>query len=111
LDEKLGELERRFPIAGLGRKGAAMLASSGLVGTVAAFGWRRLRSKSKGGRKRGAPVTQAPVIVNVVPKGTPSVATLAGAAWAGLKIYEVYERVNAQRSERLRPAVVKPITE
>jgi hypothetical protein len=111
LDEKLGELERRFPIAGLGRKGAALLASSGLVGTVAAFGWRRMRSRSKSGRKRGAPAAQAPVVVNVVPKGTTFVATLAVAAWAGVKIYEVYERINADRRERQRPAVVKPIAE
>jgi hypothetical protein len=109
LDEKLGELERRIPLAGLGRKGVAMLASSGLVGTVAAFGWRRLRSKSRG--KRSAPAAQAPVVVNVVPKGTTFVATLAVAAWAGVKIYEVYERINADRRERQRPAVVKPIAE
>jgi hypothetical protein len=111
LDEKLGELESRFPLAGLGRKGAAMLASSGLVGTVAAFGWRRMRSRSKGGRKRSAPAAQAPVVVNVVPKGATFVATLAVAAWAGLKVYEAYERINADRRERSRPAVVKPIAE
>ena len=108
LDEKLGELERRIPLAGLGRRGVAMLASSGLVGTVAAVGWRRLRSRSKGKR---APAAQAPVVVNVVPKGTTFVATLAVAVWAGVKIYETYTRMSGEGSGRFRPAVVKPMSE
>ena len=110
LDEKLGELERRFPIAGLGRKGAALVASSGIIGTVAAFGWRRLRGGSKK-RKRSAPVAQAPVVVNVVPKGATAVAALAVAVWAGVKLYEAYSRTSAGKTERPRPAVVKPMSE
>jgi hypothetical protein len=110
LDEKLGELEKRIPLAGLGRKGVAMLAGSGLAGTVATFAWRRLRSGSRKQRKGAAvPAAQAPVVVNVVPKGATFVAALGVAVWAGVKIYEVYGRMNAAGAERSRPAVVKPI--
>lgn len=110
LDEKLGELERRFPVAGLGRKGVAMLASSGVAGTVAAFAWRRVRSRRSKG-KRAAPISQAPVVVNVVPKSTTAVALLAVAVWAGVKVYEAYSRTSAPGAERFRPAVVKPMSE
>jgi len=109
LDEKLGELSKRVPLAGLGRKGVAMLAGSGLAGTVATFAWRRLRSGSRKKGKGAAPVAQAPVVVNVVPKGATFVAALGVAVWAGVKIYEVYGRMNAGGSERSKPAVVKPI--
>ena len=108
LDEKLGELERRIPLAGLGRRGVAMLASSGVIGTVGALVWRRLRSGSK--RKR-APSAPAPVVVNVVPKGATAVAALGIAVWAGVKIYEIYGRMSDQTGERFRPAVVKPMSE
>ena len=110
LDEKLGELERRIPIAGLGRKGVAMLASSGLAASVAGFAWRRLRSR-RTKRKGGVPVAQVPVVVNVVPKSTTAVAFLAVAVWAGVKVYEAYSRSNAPGAERFRPAVVKPMSE
>ena len=109
LDEKLGELEKRIPLAGLGRKGVAMLAGSGFAGTVATFAWRRFRSGSKRKRKAAAPVAQTPVVVNVIPKGATFVAALGVAVWAGVKIYEVYGRMNAAGAERAKPAVVKPI--
>src|SRR5438132_785043 len=109
LDDKLGELEKRIPLAGLGRKGVAMLAGSGMAGTVATFAWRRLRSGSKRKSKGAAPVAQAPVVVNVVPKGVTFVAALGVAVWAGAKVYEIYDRMSATRTERSKPAVVKPI--
>ena len=108
LDEKLGELERRIPLAGLGRRGVAMLASSGLIGTVGALVWRRLRSGSK---RKGAPSAPAPVVVNVVPKGATVVAALGIAVWAGVKIFEIYGRMSDRSDERFRPAVVKPMSE
>jgi len=109
LDAKLGELEKRVPLAGLGRKGVAMLAGSGVAGTVATFAWRRLRSGSKKS-KRAQPAAQAaPVVVNVVPKGATFVATLGVAVWAGVKIFEIYNRMNGNAAERAKPAVVTPI--
>ena len=108
LDEKLGELEKRVPLAGLGRKGVAMLAGSGLAGTVATFAWRRLRSGSKKAKRAAQPVAQAPVVVNVVPKGATFAATLGVAVWAGVKIFEIYSRMNG-KAEHAKPAVVTPI--
>jgi hypothetical protein len=106
LDDKLGELEQRIPLAGLGRRGAAMLASSGVIGTAAAFVWRRMRSRS--GKRRAAPAQQ-PVVVNVVPKGATFVAALGVAVWAGVKLYDIYTRTTASSAGQARPAVVKPI--
>lgn len=111
IDGKLGELEKRFPLAGLGRKGVAMLAGSGVVGTVAAFGWRRLRSGSKSSRRSKGASTAPPVVVNVAPKGTTVVVTLGIAVWAGVRLYETYTRVQSARADRFRPAVVKPMSE
>jgi hypothetical protein len=110
LDAKLGELEGRIPLAGLGRKGVAVLAGSGAAGTLLTFAWRRLRSGSKKKGKGGAAApAQVPVIVNVVPKSTTFVATLAVAAWAGVKIFEIYSRVNGKTSTGSKPAVVTPL--
>ena len=108
LDSKLGELEKRIPLAGLGRKGVAMLAGSGAAGTLLTFAWRRLRSSSKKKSKRSEPVAQAPVVVNVVPKGATFVATVGVAVWAGVKIFEIYNRMNGG-TEPTKPAVVTPI--
>jgi hypothetical protein len=107
LDEKLGELERRIPLAGLGRKGVAVLAGSGAAGSVLAFAWRRLRSGSK--RKAKALPAAPPVVVNVIPKGVTFVAALGVIVWAGAKLYETYERINTTASDRPRPAVVRPM--
>jgi hypothetical protein len=111
LDEKLGELEKRIPLAGLGRKGVAMLAGSGAAGTVLTFAWRRLRSGSKKQKKsKGAAApAQAPVVVNVVPRSATFVATLGVAAWAGVKMFEIYSHMNGKSAERSKPAVVTPI--
>jgi|SRR5581483_11237631 len=112
LDEKLGELESRIPLAGLGRKGVAMLAGSGAAGTVLTFAWRRLRSgskKTKKGRGAAAPQQAAPVVVNVVPRSATFVATLAVAAWAGVKMFEIYSRMNGKSEASSKPAVVTPI--
>jgi hypothetical protein len=111
IDGKLGELEKRFPIAALGRKGVAMLAGSGVVGTVAAFGWRRLRSGKKSSKRGKGASTVPPVIVNVAPKGTTAVVTLGIAVWAGVRLYETFTRLQSARADRFRPAVVKPMSE
>jgi hypothetical protein len=114
IDGKLGELEKRFPIAALGRKGAAMLAGSGALGTVAAFAWRRMRGKSRSAKRdkgKGA-ATAPPVVVNVAPKGTTFVVTLGIAVWAGVRLYEAMGRRSDASSDRARrPAVVKPMSE
>jgi hypothetical protein len=111
LDGKLGELEKRFPIASLGRKGAAMLAGSGVLGTLAAFGWRRLRGRSRS-EKRGKGASSVPsVVVNVAPKGTTFAITLGVAVWAGVRLYETYSRLHGAGSDGFRPAVVKPMSE
>ena len=78
------------------------------AGTLLTFAWRRLRSSSKKKSKRSEPVAQAPVVVNVVPKGATFVATVGVAVWAGVKIFEIYNRMNGG-TEPTKPAVVTPI--
>jgi hypothetical protein len=109
LDAKLGELEKRIPLAGFGRKGVAMLAGSGAAGTLLTFAWRRLRSGSKKRSKGAAAPAQAPVVVNVVPRSATFVATLGVAAWAGVKMFEIYSRMNGNAAKTSKPAVVTPI--
>lgn len=112
IDGKLGELEKRFPIAALGRKGAAMLAGSGALGTVAAFAWRRMRGKSRSAKRDKGTATAPPVVVNVAPKGTTFVVTVGIAVWAGVRLYEAMARRSDASSDRARrPAVVKPMSE
>ena len=110
LERKLGELESRFPIAGLGRKAAAALAGGSAAGTAATFALRRLRRR-KPKRAKGA-VDVAPVVVNVIPKGVTLVVAAGIAVWAGAKVYETYLRTKASSGPGTAdrpPAVVRPI--
>lgn len=91
LDGKLAELERRFPLAGYGRKGAAMLAGSGVLSSVGALAWRRMRSKRAGKKKKSEPAG-TPVVVNVVPKSATAIAVAGIAVWAGVRLYETYTK-------------------
>lgn len=107
LGDKLGELERRFPLAGFGRKAAAVLAGGSAGGTALAFMFRRLRTgRRRSKRKESAP---APVVVNVIPKGASWIAAIGVAAWAGARIYDVYTRSRSAGADGARPAVVKPM--
>lgn len=100
LDGKLAELERRFPLAGYGRKGAAMLAGSGVLSSVGALAWRRMRSKRAGNKKkkRSEPAG-APVVVNVVPKSATAIAVAGIAVWAGVRLYETYTKNKSAASD------------
>lgn len=107
LERKMGALEERFPIAGLGRKGAALFASSGLLATLVAYLTRR-RGKSR--RSKKAEPTQTPVVVNVVPRGATLVAALGIAVWAGVRLFEAYSRSEgSSKDEGFRPSVVTPM--
>lgn len=108
LEHKMAVLEHRFPIAGWGRRGAAVLASTGLLTTVAAFFARR---RSDGGRKvkrkKGAEAPAAPVVVNVFPKSATVVVAVGIAVWAGVRLFEAYSRSHStEESEGFRPSVV-----
>lgn len=92
LDGKLAELERRFPLAGYGRKGAAMLAGSGVLSSVGALAWRRMRSKRKTNKKKRSEPAGTPVVVNVVPKSATAIAVAGIAVWAGVRLYETYTK-------------------
>lgn len=109
LERKMTALEERFPVAGWGRKGAALLASSGLLASLAALFTRR-RTKA-GRRKRKEEGTQpAPVVVNVFPKSATAVAALGIAVWAGVRLFEAYSRARDQADgEGFRPSVVRPM--
>lgn len=111
LDAKLGALEEKFPIGRWGRKGAAVLAGSGVVGSL--FAARRA-AKLLPRRRRKAPVERgaAQVVVNGLPRGTTVVVALGIAAWAGVRLYESYTRSHGGGREQLfRPAVVTPMPE
>jgi hypothetical protein len=110
LGSKLDEIERRFPIAGMGKKVGAALAGSSVASTALAFGFKRVRGnrkKKKAGRRGKDQPAYAPasVTVNVLPKGAAYIAAAGFAAWAGLKVYEVIKRKNGDGSG-FRPAVV-----
>lgn len=111
IEHKLGELEQRFPLAGFGRKAAAMLAGGSAGGTAIAFVVRRLR----GGRRRAKvakQATQAPAVtVNVFPKGASWVAAAGLAAWAGARLYEAYTKSRTRDADAHRPAVITPMPE
>ena len=111
LEQKLGEIERRFPLAGFGRKAAAIVAGGSAGGTVLAFVLRRVR----GGRRRAKAAKKAveapPVVVNVFPRGASWIAAAGVAAWAGARLYEAFARSRAAGEDGQRPAVVKPMPE
>lgn len=111
LGSKLEEMERRFPIAGMGKKLGAALAGSSVASTALAFGFKRMRGNRKStkkAKKRGkdqvAAIAPANVTVNVLPKGAAYVAAAGFAAWAGLKVYDAIKRKSGEAS--FRPAVV-----
>lgn len=111
LESKLGEIERRFPLAGFGRKAAAMVAGGSAGGTAVAFALRRIRGKRKG-RKQQVSAQPASVTVNVFPKGAAWIAAAGVAAWAASRVYEAYARSKSSESgDAFRPAVVKTIPE
>ncbi len=107
LSRKLGELEQRFPLAGIGKKAALALVGSSVSAPALAWGMRRLRG---GGKKRAAKeATVQPVTVNVFPKSLTLVAVVGIAAWAGTKVYETYLKTKQSEDGSFRPAVVTPM--
>lgn len=109
LENKLGEFEERFPIAGFGKKAAMVLAGGSAGSTVLAFFMRRFR-KRRTKKTSGAPPAGAPVVVNVVPKSVTAVAAAGIAVWAGVRLYEAMQRSKARKGdEAFRPAVVRDI--
>jgi hypothetical protein len=110
IERKLGDLESRIPLAGFGRRAAAIVAGGSAGGTALAFLMRRVRS----GRRRKAPkeAAQTPsVTVNVFPKGASWIAALGVAVWGGARLYEAYTRSRSSSSDQVRPAVVRPMPE
>jgi hypothetical protein len=109
LSQKLGEIERRFPLAGFGRKAAAMLAGGSAGGTAVAFALRSRRRRK--GRKQTA--AQPPsVTVNVFPSGAAWIAAAGVAAWAASRLYEAHNRrKSGHADDTFRPAVVKTMPE
>jgi hypothetical protein len=107
LSRKLGELEQRFPLAGIGKKAALALVGSSVSAPALAWGMRRLRG---GGKKRAAKeATVQPVTVNVFPKSLTFVAVVGIAAWAGTKVYDTYLKTKKSEDGSFRPAVVTPM--
>lgn len=115
LGNKLEAIEQKFPIAGLGKKVAGIVAGSSVGGSALAFGLRRVRKGRRKGRRKQkdiAAIPTAPVTVNVIPKGAAWIAAAGVAAWAGAKLYESIKRSrNGSASDVFRPAVVKPMPE
>jgi hypothetical protein len=110
IERKLGELEHRIPLAGFGRRAAAMLAGGSAGGTALAFVVRRMRGGRRRAKKVSKQAAQTPqVVVNVFPKTASWLAAAGVAAWAGARLYEVYLRSRASESDPFRPAVVKPM--
>jgi hypothetical protein len=106
LSRKLGELEGRFPLAGLGKKVALGLVGSSVATPVLGFGLRRLRGgKKKSKKEKEAPVVQ-PVVVSAFPKSLTLVAVVGIAAWAGTKVYDTYMRTKETRDGAFKPSVV-----
>jgi hypothetical protein len=115
LGGKLEEIERRFPLAGMGKKVGAALAGSSVAASALGFGLRRMRGKKRKAkaskRSKDQPAFAPPVVtVNVLPKGAAWVAAAGFAAWAGVKVYESIKRKNGDAPE-FRPAVVKRLPE
>lgn len=115
---KLGEIERRVPLAGFGKKIAMVLGGSSAASGMLAFAFRRFRGggkKKKAKRGKGeAPVVQpTSVTVNasVLPKGAAYLAAAGFAAWAGLKVYDAVKKRNGDASSGFRPSVVTPMPE
>jgi hypothetical protein len=121
LAAKLGEIERRVPLAGFGKKIALVVGGSSAASGVLAFAFRRFRGgrKAKKKAKRGKGEQQAivqptAVTVNtsVLPKGAAYLAAAGFAAWAGLKVYDSLKKSrNGESSPSFRPAVVTPMPE
>lgn len=111
IERKLGELEQRVPLAGFGRKAAAMLAGGSAAGTALTFVLGRLR----GGRRRAKASKQAAqtpsVTVNVFPKGASWIAALGIAAWAGARVFDAYTRSREHGSGSAKPTVVRTMPE
>jgi len=107
LSKKLGELEGRFPLAGIGKKVALGLVGSSVSAPALAWGMRRLRG---GGKKKAAKeATVQPVTVNVFPKSLTLVAVVGIAAWAGTKVYDTYLKTKQSEDASFTPAVVTPM--
>jgi len=114
LGNKLEAIEQKFPITGMGKKVAGIVAGSSVGGSALAFALRRARKGRRGRKKqKGAPaLPTAPVTVNVIPKGAAWIAAAGVAAWAGAKLYESIKRArNGAADDGFRPAVVKPMPE
>jgi hypothetical protein len=120
LATKLGEIERRVPLAGFGKKIAMIAGGSSAASGVLAFAFRRFRGGSKTKRKarRGkgeaAVVQPTSVTVNasVLPKGAAYLAAAGFAAWAGLKVYDTIKKSrNGESKAAFRPAVVTTMPE
>jgi hypothetical protein len=116
LASKLDEIEKRFPLAGMGKKVAAAVAGTSLATPALAFMFRRRGKKkdAEGKRRRGKgkaelqPQVIAPnVNINVLPKGAAYLAAAGLAGFAGLKIYEALQRKrNGGSSAGFKPQVV-----
>jgi len=113
LGNKLEAIEQKFPIAGMGKKVAGIVAGSSVGGSALAFALRRMRRGRKTKKQKGMPaVPTSPVTVNVIPKGAAWIAAAGVAAWAGAKLYESIKRSrNGAAGDGFRPAVVKPMPE
>ena len=110
LSAKFAELERRFPIAGIGKKVALGLVGSSLSTPLLAFAFRRARGGGKKKKAKEQPVQ--PVVVSAFPKSLTVVAVFGIAAWAGTKVFETYIKTKNGSGESFRPAaVVTPIAE
>ncbi|MEX0873521.1 MAG: hypothetical protein WD646_15785 [Actinomycetota bacterium] len=111
LGRKLEAIEQRFPMAGLGKKVAGLVAGGSVGGSALAFLFRRARRNRKRAKPAAAMPT-APVTVNVIPKGAAWVAAAGVAAWAGARLYESIKRSRGDAAgDGFRPAVVKPMPE
>lgn len=104
LDAKLVELEKRIPALRLSRKTVAVAFGSGTGGAVLWFAVRKLRARDRADRK--APVTPAPVVVNVLPKGTLPAAVAVAGIWAGVRLLEAKLRSAPAAEQDQRPAAV-----
>jgi hypothetical protein len=112
LGRKLEAIEQRFPIAGLGKKVAGLVAGGSVGGSVLAFAFRRARRSRKRAKPAASVMPTAPVTVNVIPKGAAWIAAAGVAAWAGARLYESVKRSRSgETGDGFRPAVVKPMPE
>jgi hypothetical protein len=120
LAAKLGEIERRVPLAGFGKKIAMILGGSSAASGVLAFAFKRFRGgrkdkrrakRAKGGDQPVVQPTSVTVNASVLPKGAAYIAAAGFAAWAGLKVYDAMKKRNAESSSSFRPAVVTPMPE